>query len=67
MIIKIENSKQNVIQPMEKSRCWLYTTQLLRHIFSQSVSLTQYVVLCACPSVHLSVPVSFRVVARCRS
>ena len=46
MIIKIENSKQNVIQPMEKSRCWLYTTQLLRHIFSQSVSLTQYVVLC---------------------
>ena len=35
-------------------------------LFSQSVSLTQYVVLCACLSVCLPVPVSFRVVAsRC--
>ena len=33
-------------------------------IFSQSVSMTQYVVLSACLSVCLSVPVSFRVVTQ---
>ena len=36
-------------------------------LFSQSVSLTQYVVLCACPPVRLPVPFSFTVITRCYS